>query len=400
MDLIERIRQFHQDREPERLARKYAAMSEDAFGFLRGTSFLFHEDLDAGALPDAPVGWICGDLHLGNLGTFRGDNRLVYFDLNDFGDACLAPVSWEATRLLTSLAVAGAVRRLAARDVDELAKAFLSRYAAMLAAGKARWIERATAEGVVGELILRLKRRTQRKLLEKRTVFEGSSAKRRRLKMDPAKTLRLLPGQPKLLENLFAKLTEQDGSRFFQLLDAARRVAGLGSLGHERWVVLVEGDGSPSGNRLIDLKFEPGSAAALRSPSPQPVWKSEAHRVATVQGYMQAVSPALLRAVKAADGRHFKLSELAPTDDRVDLDGLKMKLPRWTSYLTTVAEAAAWSQLRAAGRAGSARVEEFEAFGADTRWQRRTLEYARAYGRKVTKDWRLFSEALADGALV
>lgn len=405
MDLIERLRAFHRDREPERLARKYALMNEDAFAFLRGTNFLFHEDLDAATLPPTPAGWICGDLHLENLGTFRGDNRLVYFDLNDFGDACLAPVSWEVTRLLTSLYVAGAINRLAGRDLDELAGLFLNRYGAALAAGKARWIERATADGVVGDLILRLKRRTQGKLLDKRTEWSaaggsrgGGRKKRRRLRMDPAKTLRLLPGQPELLEKLFAQLVDEEGSGFFRLLDVARRVAGLGSLGHERWVALVEGDGSPEGNRLIDLKYEPGSVVARCSPATQPKWKSEAHRVATVQGYMQAVSPALLRAVKAG-GRHFKLSELAPTDDRVDLAGLKGKPARWSSYLATVAEASAWSQLRAAGRFGSARVEEFEAFGANRKWHSRAIEVARSYARRVKSDWATFSAALADGAL-
>lgn len=396
MDLLERIRNFHQDRETERLALKYAAMSKDAFAFLRGANFLFHEDLDTASLPGSPSGWICGDLHLENLGTFRGDNRLVYFDLNDFGDSCLAPVTWELARLLTSFYIAGPVHGLASRDIDAMATAFLTTYSDALAAGKARWIERATAEGVVGELIAQLKRRTQRKLLQKRTEFDRSG-KRRRLKMDPAKTLRLLPGEPSALEKLFAKLEAAEGTRFFRLLDAARRVAGLGSLGHQRWVVLVEGDGTSDGNRLIDVKYEPGSVVARRSPATQPEWKSEAHRVSIVQSYMQAVSPALLGTGKIGK-RHYKLSELAPTDDRVDLATLGSKPGLWTSFLTTVAEAAAWGQLRAAGRFGSSRIEEFEAFGKERKWRRPVLEYARAYARQGKQDWALFSEAFADKA--
>ena len=45
------------------------------------------------ALPHSPVCWICGDLHIENFGSYKGDNRLVYFDLNDFDESILAPVS-------------------------------------------------------------------------------------------------------------------------------------------------------------------------------------------------------------------------------------------------------------------------------------------------------------------
>ena len=89
-DVVKRITTFDQGREPERLAIKYALMRKDAFVFMRGTCHLFYEDLDPAALPASPLVWCCGDLHLENLGTYKGDNRLVYFDLNDFDEACLA----------------------------------------------------------------------------------------------------------------------------------------------------------------------------------------------------------------------------------------------------------------------------------------------------------------------
>ena len=58
---------------------KYRAMQENMFRFLRGTNHIFYEDLAADAqLPSGPMVWICGDLHLENFGTFRGDNGLVY----------------------------------------------------------------------------------------------------------------------------------------------------------------------------------------------------------------------------------------------------------------------------------------------------------------------------------
>ena len=107
MSVAERIRRFNAGRDPERLRLKYKAMHKDPFAFLRGTCHLFYEDWPARSpLNDAPLAWICGDLHLENFGTFKGDNGLEYFDLNDFDEAILAPCTWDITRLVTDKIVA------------------------------------------------------------------------------------------------------------------------------------------------------------------------------------------------------------------------------------------------------------------------------------------------------
>ena len=79
-------------------------MRASAFAFMRGTCHLFYDQLPrSGVFKSAPPVWVCGDLHLENFGSYKGDNRLVYFDINDFDEAALAPVSWDLVRLLTSL---------------------------------------------------------------------------------------------------------------------------------------------------------------------------------------------------------------------------------------------------------------------------------------------------------
>ena len=58
---------------------------------------------DTGLSQKAPLTWCCGDLHFENFGSYKGDNRLVYFDINDYDEAALAPATWDMLRLLTSL---------------------------------------------------------------------------------------------------------------------------------------------------------------------------------------------------------------------------------------------------------------------------------------------------------
>ena len=61
----------------------------------------------------------------------------------------------------------------------------------------------------------------------------------------------------KLIMEVFKPETggqQQPNPGFFHPLDAARRIAGTGSLGIARYVILVEGHGSPNLNYLLDLK--------------------------------------------------------------------------------------------------------------------------------------------------
>ena len=89
--LIRRLTALDQGRLPALVARKYQRMAEDAFAFFRGSNHLFQADFPRG-LRHYPKVWLNGDLHLENFGTYRGENRLTYFDIGDFDDgtgACL-----------------------------------------------------------------------------------------------------------------------------------------------------------------------------------------------------------------------------------------------------------------------------------------------------------------------
>src|SRR5471032_2060513 len=85
--IVKIIASFNAGRDPERFAMKYKAMRSSPFVFLRGTCHLFNERLPrAKVLDDAPPVWICGDMHLENFCSYKADNRLIYFDNNDFDE--------------------------------------------------------------------------------------------------------------------------------------------------------------------------------------------------------------------------------------------------------------------------------------------------------------------------
>ena len=133
-------------RDPERLKLKLAAMRADPFAFFRGTSPLFYATLPlVRELTSSPMVLVCGDLHLENFGSYKGDNRLVYFDLVDFDESCVAPVAFELVRFLTSILVGAKPLNISTKTASKMADHFVACYAANIIAAKPRWVERSLA---------------------------------------------------------------------------------------------------------------------------------------------------------------------------------------------------------------------------------------------------------------
>ena len=164
------ILEYNAGRDPERLTRKLAAIAADPFSFFRGTNNLYAASMiDAPLMHEAPRTLVCGDLHLENFGSFKGENGLVYFDMNDFDEALTAPFTIDLVRVLSSLQVAAHSWKLADEDANNLCRRFLDTYAAALVDGKPRWVERATATGIVRTLLRGLRRRNRAAYIAERT---------------------------------------------------------------------------------------------------------------------------------------------------------------------------------------------------------------------------------------
>ena len=164
-----RIVRYHAGRAADLLQRKYQAMAASPFAFYRGSCHLFVDAWPARTpLNDAPAIWSCGDLHFENLGCYKGDNRLVYFDVNDFDESALLPLTWDLVRFTASVLVGAPELRITAGDATALASLYLDAFARALASGKARWVERETATGMARELLDAV--RKQRELSAKAVV--------------------------------------------------------------------------------------------------------------------------------------------------------------------------------------------------------------------------------------
>jgi uncharacterized protein (DUF2252 family) len=394
-DVVREILQFNAGRDPVRLHIKYRIMRDNPFSFLRGTAHLFWSSLPKTALFKAPLAWVCGDLHLENFGCYKGDNRLSYFDLNDFDEAALAPCTMDPLRLLTSVMVAATSGGTDEARAKTLCGIFLDAYARELRCGKPRWIERETAAGMIGELLRHVQSRDRKSFLDTRCSFHAG---KRLLAMRENKLFVTTDKQRKRVKKFMQEFAaQQENPGFFQFIDVANRIAGTGSLGVDRYAILIEGHGSPDKNYLLDLKEAMPSALSPNLKLRQPKWKSEAQRVVTVQRRVQAVSPAFLQAVEI-DGRPYILRALQPTEDRLALTNWQARSKSLELALDNMGELVAWGQLRSSGRSGSAIADELSEFGTSAAWKKRLIGAAITCARAVEKDWYRYGEAYDDGA--
>ena len=392
--ISERITKFNADRLPEYTKLKYAVMSENAFRFFRGTCHLFYEDLGKqNPLSQYPLTWICGDLHLENFGSYKGDNRLVYFDLNDFDEALLAPATWELARIITSIFVGFEALGIRLSEAVHMSKLFLSTYSTVLANGKPKYIEPQTAKGIVKLFLEKVENRKLKILLKQRTIKTGD---RINFLLDNKRVFKLNTPLKKELISFIRIWLRKNHKNRFTVLDAGFRIAGTGSIGIKRYVFLLRNINNPKKFLLVDMKQAKQSSVQPFVDVQQPAWENDAERVVAIQRRMQNISPALLNSAIFKD-ECYVIKEMQPTADKIDFLLIKDKYKYITRVIEDMALLTASAQLRSSGRQGSAIADDLIAFGKDVKWQESLINYASSYAKQVKKDFSNYSKDFKKG---
>lgn len=392
----EEILNFNKGRRADMLKFKFKAMGESAFVFYRGTAHLFYQDLPVDApILNAPPVWVCGDLHFENYGSFKGDNRVAYFDINDFDESTLTSALIDPARLITSIYVAADFLKINKEQAENLTHRFLEIYGHNLAQGYIRHLEQESSEGIIKKFLKQVQKRKQNEFVGGRVEIRNHKPY---LIIDNIKTLPVSKEiKQQVAEAIGAWAENRDNPKFFRIQDMAYRVAGTGSLGAERYVLLVEGKGK-SDNLLLDLKEAmPSAVETFLKTQPYPHFHSEAKRVEELQKRIQPVPPALLSTIEL-NHKSFVLRELQPTSDKMDLTLLAGKPKKLAELLEPMAQTLAWGQLRSGGRQGSSTADTLIEFGKNNiDWKKNVLDFAKEYAVKVKSDYKSYVKAYNKG---
>ncbi|MCY7335491.1 MAG: DUF2252 domain-containing protein [Chamaesiphon sp.] len=399
-DIWQLIQAFDLQRDRNVLPQKYRKMRKNAFTFFRGTCHLFYRDLPSSIFDSDPIVWICGDLHLENFGAYQGDyypqeslHQEIYFGINDFDEGVLAPCTWDIARLLTSILLAAASLDLDESAGQRLAQVCLTSYANSLSTGEISSIVQANTSGVIADFLQDLRHRQRSEFLDDRTELIKD---RRQLKFDDEKVLKMKIEQRDRVISVIDRWAQtQVNPDFFEVLDVGFRVAGTGSIGVDRYIILVAGKGSPNGNYLLDFKQQPISALQPYLTIEQPQWINQASRVMTVQQLVQSAPPALLAAIEFNDSSYL-LRELQPTQDKINLKTGKSNPAQLDELIDTIAKVTAFAHLHGNGKLGAATAQDLIKFGNNLDWQQKVLTYANNYAGQVYRDYQYFCKATVD----
>ncbi len=394
--LHQRLIDFNSRLLPDMVQLKYKLMSENAFRFFRGTCHLFYEDLSqAENFPDSPPAWICGDLHLENLGSFKGDNRMVYFDLNDFDESILAPLTWELVRVLTSIFVAFKTLKIEPEEAERAARLFLDKYTQVLTGGKAYYIDPRTAKGIIRDFMKAVKKRKESDLIghlclrkadklkitiDNRTHFAINKSLKRALKTRVNQWVKDVPEWP---EN-------------YEVKDVAFRVAGTGSVGLKRYMFLLQHNRHQHKFLVVEMKQTRKSCLSPYVTVEQPEWQSEVERLISVKRKMQNISPALLSEIDF-EGEAYLFQEMQPMADKIKFNLIEDNRHDLEEVIKSMAMLTASAQIRSSGMQGAAINDELVAYAGRTDWQNPVMDYARNYAKQAESDYQQFMADYTQG---
>ncbi len=361
-------------RVPELVPIRYGRMLVSPFTFYRGAALIMAADLAAS--PQSGLrAQLCGDAHLSNFGVFASPERRLVFDLNDFDETLPGPWEWDVKRLAASFEVAGRENGYSAKERRTIALATVAGYrTAMRSFAGMRaldvWYARAEVDDLLGELRGELKTRTAARA--EQTI---AKARTRDSMTSFSKLTRLVDGEPQIVSDppLIERLEELAPGREreaiaeslhallrlyrqsletdrrvlveqFRLVDFARKVVGVGSVGTRAWIALMLGRDEQD---PLFLQFKEAQPSVLEEFTARSEFSNHGQRVVAGQRLMQATSDIFLGWVHVAAGidgqaRDFYVRQLKDWKGSFETRPVHCRKPR----RSTVASAAGHSPAR------------------------------------------------------
>ncbi len=260
-DALETILAQNKIRVAELVPIRHFRMAVSAWNYYRGAAAVMAADLASQPGSGLTV-QLCGDAHVLNFGLWATPERNLLFDLRDFDETLPGPFEWDVKRFAASIIVAARDNGLKlARAADAVTAGVdaycrrMRRYATMPELDI--WYSGIRVDSLIGYFEPADRGRVSVHIEKKRErrTSQGAFAKltemangRPRITEDPPIRVTLSDAeQAELVDELLAgyRLTLQEDRRIlfdrFTEVDTVRQVVGVGSVGMQVYLVLLEG---------------------------------------------------------------------------------------------------------------------------------------------------------------
>jgi len=385
---------------------RHGRMAVSPFTYYRGAALPMAADL-ATTVSSGIVVQLCGDAHLSNFGLFASPERDLVFDVNDFDETLHGPFEWDVKRLAASLVAAGRTRGFDEPGVQHAVHRTVAAYRTRMAeyAGMRAmdvYYSRVDVAGILAFVDKRARPFLQATvksahhhdaLHELPKLTEVDADGRRRIVDHPP----LITHRPEVTTEVTAaalagyrdSIAEDRRVLFdrYELVDAALKVVGVGSVGLGAFAVLLLGGDEDDPLFLQVKQAEASVLERYLSPSTQP---SHGARVVAGQRRLQAASDVLLGWTVGAQGRHWYVRQLQ------DQKGGAVVEAMTPDDLATWGELCGWALAR--GHARSGHPAEIAGYlGSDKAFDHAIGDFAAAYADQNDRDHAAFVAAIKAG---
>jgi uncharacterized protein (DUF2252 family) len=422
-DPIDFLEEQATTRVPELVPIRHGRMAVSPFTFYRGAALIMAADL-AGTPSSGLHAQICGDAHLSNFGLFGSPERHLIFDINDFDETSVGPWEWDVKRLAASLEIGGRAvgftdkeRRAAVLASVKAYRDTMRSFAAMT--NLEVWYAHIDIEQMLPTIKANIPPERAKKLDK---VL--AKAKSRDSMQAYGKLTDVVDGQPRIISQppiivpIRDLLDEKELPRVeaeiagilrsyrrtlatdrrhlleeFRLIEAARKVVGVGSVGTRAWVLLMLGRDETD---PLFLQVKEAEESVLERFAGKSTYANHGQRVVAGQRLMQATSDIFLGwdRVTGIDGvqRDYYFRQFRDWKGSLEIESM---LP---VGLALYARLCGGTLARAHARSGD-RIAIAAYLGKSDAFDRAIAEFSVAYADQNDRDYRAMQSAIESGRL-
>jgi len=396
---------------------RHARMAVDPFAFFRGGAAIMANDLAKTPSPPIEV-QLCGDMHISNFGFFSTTERQLVFGINDFDETLPGNFDWDLKRLAASAMIASFVMgqdqaygENIVRNISRTYRNYLHRYATIsyldlkrsyideiALASAAKKYANQPSQAYLNRLLGKARKNNNQGLIGK--ITEKTSEGVRLIEQPPFIEHLEISAKGGIITELHdvginsyiqsLPSDRRDLLLRFKLLDWARKIVGVGSVGTSCWVLYFEG---LDANDPLFLQSKQAEKSVLAPYFPDAKFASEGERVVHGQSLIQG-APDLFLGFGITKELNFYMRQLRDMKGGISIgeDGINAEV------LPDFAKLFGWALANAHARSGDPAMLAGYC-GNSEALDDALVHFANMYSKQNERDYDTFIKAIKSGKL-
>ncbi len=404
---VEILEEQAKTRTPSLMSIKYSRMLASPFAFLRGTAAIMAQDLSVTPVTGINV-QTCGDMHISNFGIFASAEKNLIFGINDFDETYPAAWEWDLKRLITSIIIAGRYLKLDKTSCNESVHSTIKSYKKNIRKYSELgylnvWYSTLSESNILNSVSKKMKKEAK-KLFDKAQkgnnlqVLDKLSDiidKHGKFREDiPLITREKQNAQGKPAEEIFQEFLNvyknslQYDRQYllskYKIMDIARKVVGIGSVGLKCWIIYLCGKDNSD---PLFLQVKEAQHSVLEQYFTKSEFKNQGQRIVAGQRLIQG-APDIFLGWGESEGVDYYVRQMRDIKESFRFDPGKESEGSFAEYCDLCATALS---LAHAQSGNAAQISGY--MGKSDELDHAFAKWSNAYADQVEKDYEFFVAA-------